>query len=222
MNTIARASIFGAVFILGGMGYIAWLLYRSSYHTQVGVVRPQPVEFSHEHHVGGLGIDCRYCHTSVENSSFAGIPPTQICMQCHSQIWADSPKLEPVRASFRSGESIPWTRVHDLPDFVYFDHSIHLAKGVGCVSCHGRVDAMPLMWRTNTLHMQWCVDCHRNPEPHLRPRDQVFSMEDWPARPPLHEPEAENASEETAPREKLDLVDIHQIANETDCSVCHR
>ena len=143
MNTIARASIFGAVFILAGIGWILWLFYRSSYHTQVGVVRPQPVEFSHEHHVGGLGIDCRYCHTSVEDSAFAGIPPTQICMQCHSQIWADSPKLEPVRASFRSGESIPWTRVHDVPDFVYFDHSIHIQKGVGCVSCHGRHDGAP-------------------------------------------------------------------------------
>jgi hypothetical protein len=220
MNTVARASIFGAVFILAGICWILWLLYRSSYYTQVGVVRPQPVEFSHEHHVGGLGIDCRYCHTSVENSSFAGIPPTQICMQCHSQIWADSPKLEPVRASFRSGESIPWTRVHDVPDFVYFDHSIHIAKGVGCVACHGRVDAMPLMWRTETLHMKWCVDCHRNPEPHLRPRELVFSMDDWPARSEGHG--VSRASREGPPGEKLDLMEIHQVANATSCSVCHR
>jgi hypothetical protein len=170
--------------------------------------------------VGGLGIDCRYCHTSVENSSFAGIPPTQICMQCHSQIWADSPKLEPVRASFRSGEAIPWTRVHDVPDFVYFDHSIHIAKGVGCVACHGRVDAMPLMWRTETLHMKWCVDCHRNPEPHLRPRELVFSMDDWPARSEGHG--VSRASREGPPGEKLDLMEIHQVANATSCSVCHR
>jgi hypothetical protein len=215
MNTIARASIFGAVFILAGLGWLLWLFYRSSYQTQVGVVRPQPVEFSHEHHVGGLGIDCRYCHTSVEDSPFAGIPPTQICMQCHSQIWADSPKLEPVRASFRTGASIPWTRVHDVPDYVYFDHSIHVAKGVGCVSCHGRVDRMPLMWRVATLHMQWCVECHRDPEPHLRPRELVFSMDDWPA-------DSLDRQTSKLAEAKLDLVEIHQIANETDCSVCHR
>jgi hypothetical protein len=222
MNTIARASIFGAVFILAGLGWILWLFYRSSYLTQVGVARPQPVEFSHEHHVGGLGIDCRYCHTSVETSPFAGIPPTQICMQCHSQIWADSPKLEPVRASFRSGESIAWTRVHDLPDFVYFDHSVHTAKGVGCVDCHGRVDAMPLTWRAETLHMSWCLDCHRDPAPHIRPRELVFSMEPWQGK-----------SQEAAEKDEMDenllassasdeLMEAHQIGNPTSCSVCHR
>jgi hypothetical protein len=136
-------------------------------------------------------------------------------MQCHSQIWADSPKLEPVRASFRSGESIPWTRVHDVPDFVYFDHSIHIQKGVGCVACHGRVDAMPLMWRAETLHMQWCVECHRNPAPHLRPRELVFSMEDWPEA-------SETSDAAKVSEQRLDLVKIHQIANETDCSICHR
>jgi len=220
MNTIARASIFGAVFILAGIGWLLWVFYRSSYQTQVGVVRPQPVEFSHEHHVGGLGIDCRYCHTSVEDSPFAGIPPTQICMQCHSQIWADSPKLEPVRASFRTGESIAWTRVHDLPDFVYFDHSIHVKKGVGCVSCHGRVDTMPMTWRTETLHMRWCLDCHRDPAPHIRPREMVFSME------PLPQPDphlgADDAEKTKFADASVDLMRIHQIASETNCSVCHR
>ena len=216
MNTISRASIFGAVFILAGVGGFIWLVFRSSYTTQVGVVRPQPVEFSHEHHVSGLGIDCRYCHTSVETSPFAGIPPTATCMTCHSQIWADSPKLEVVRASFRTGESIPWTRVHDLPDFAYFDHSIHVAKGVGCVECHGRVDEMPLMWRAKTLHMEWCISCHRNPEPHIRPRDQVFSMEPVePATAP--ESDAKAGVSNVA----LDLMQVHQIASETNCSVCH-
>jgi hypothetical protein len=216
MNTISRASIFGAAFILAGAGAILWLVFRSSYMTQVGVVRPQPVEFSHEHHVSGLGIDCRYCHTSVETSPFAGIPPTATCMTCHSQIWSDSPKLEVVRASYRSGESIPWTRVHDLPDFAYFDHSIHVAKGVGCVSCHGRVDEMPLMWRAKTLHMEWCVDCHRNPEPHIRPRDQVFSME------PVHPaPAPESNAKPGVSNVALDLMQVHQIASETNCSVCH-
>src|SRR5215218_10554284 len=133
-NYLAKTTIYGAVFIALGLVAAVYAFSTSDYATQAHVVRPQPVEFSHEHHVGGLGIDCRYCHTSVESSSFAGVPPTQICMQCHSQIWADSPKLEPVRASFRTGESIRWTRVHDLPDFVYFNHSIHIAKGVGCVS----------------------------------------------------------------------------------------
>ena len=215
MNTISRASIFGAVFILAGVGGFIWLIFRSSYTTQVGVVRPQPVEFSHEHHVSGLGIDCRYCHTSVETSSFAGIPPTATCMTCHSQIWVDSPKLEVVRASYRTGESIPWTRVHDIPDFAYFDHSIHVAKGVGCVECHGRVDEMPLMWRAKTLHMEWCISCHRNPEPHIRPRDQVFSME--PAESAAPESDAKAGVSNVA----LDLMQVHQIASETNCSVCH-
>jgi hypothetical protein len=216
MNTISRASIFGAVFILAGAGAILWLVFRSSYMTQVGVVRPQPVEFSHEHHVSGLGIDCRYCHTSVETSPFAGIPPTATCMTCHSQIWTDSPKLEVVRASYRTGESIPWIRVHDLPDFAYFDHSIHVAKGVGCVSCHGQVDEMPLMWRAKTLHMEWCIDCHRNPEPHIRPRDKVFSMEPLPAAP-APESDAKTGVSNVA----IDLMQAHQIASETNCSVCH-
>jgi len=229
MNTIARASIFGAVFIMAGVGWVAWTYYRSSYHTQVGVVRPQPVQFSHEHHVGGLGIDCRYCHTSVETSPFAGIPPTQICMNCHSQIWSDSPKLEPVRESFRTGKSIEWTRVHDLPDFVYFDHSIHVQKGVGCVECHGRVDKMPLMWRAETLHMSWCLDCHRNPEPHIRPRELVFSMEPWqPATTAIADNYAASpanailALKSDAQFSRDQLMELHQIGNPTSCSVCHR
>jgi hypothetical protein len=210
MNVISRASIFGGVFILAGFGWIVWRLYRSPYYTQVGVVRPQPVEFSHEHHVGGLGIDCRYCHTTVETSPFAGIPATEICMQCHSQIWNDSPKLEPVRASYRTNQSIAWTRVHDLPDFVYFDHSIHVAKGVGCISCHGHVERMPLMWREQTLLMEWCLDCHRNPEPYLRPREQVFSMVNFQPRDSSKSPSQD------------ELRKAHQVESATNCSVCHR
>ena len=206
MNTISRATIFGAVFIIAGIGWILWVFYRSSYVTQVGVVRPQPVEFSHEHHVAGLGIDCRYCHVSVETSAFAGIPPTEICMQCHSQIWNDSPKLEPVRASFRTGESIRWTRVHDVPDFVQFNHSIHVKKGVACIACHGQVDSMPLMWRTSTLHMQWCVDCHRDPLPSLRPPDEIYSMD---------------AESRLSTSERRALLEQYHISYETDCSVCH-
>src|ERR1700740_2844292 len=175
-NTLSRATIFGAVFVVAALGWVAMEIQRSPYITYAGVRRPQPVPFSHQHHVTGLGIDCRYCHTSVETSSFAGIPPTKTCMNCHSQIWLSSPTLEPVRASFRTNESIRWTRVYDLPDFVYFNHSIHVNKGVGCESCHGRVDKMALTYQANTLEMSWCLDCHRNPQRVLRPLDQITTM----------------------------------------------
>src|SRR5580698_1308674 len=146
-NTISRVSIYGAVFILALLGGVLYAIELSPIYTRVNEAREQPVPFSHKHHAGELGIDCRYCHTSVEKSSFAGLPSTEICMSCHSQIWKDSPMLEPVRESFRSGKPLQWTRVHDVPDFVYFNHGIHVAKGVGCESCHGRVDQMPLMRR---------------------------------------------------------------------------
>ena len=207
-NTISRISIFGALFMAGGLLWMLDTVMRSPYVTQAGVARDQPVPFSHSHHVGGIGIDCRYCHTSVETSAFAGIPPTRTCINCHAHLWADSPMLEPVRASLRTNTSLQWTRVHDLPDFVHFDHSIHVRKGIGCSSCHGQVDRMPLMWRENTLHMEWCLDCHRAPERHVRPRDQVFNM-DW--RPPANQLE-----------QGRKLVEQYKIQKPTDCSVCHR
>jgi hypothetical protein len=207
-NTISRVSIFGAVFILAALLWLLAAISRSSYVTQAGIVREQPVPFSHKHHVSGLGIDCRYCHTSVEESSFAGIPPTKTCMNCHSQIWAGAPMLEPVRESFRSERAIPWMRVHDLPDFAYFNHSIHLHKGIGCVTCHGRVDQMPLMWREHSLDMEWCLECHRQPEQFVRPRQYVFSM-DW------------EASEDQLGLGRQLVQDYH-IAKLTSCSVCHR
>jgi hypothetical protein len=163
-NTISRATIYGAVFLITALLWAVLELQRSPYITYAKVARPQPGPFSHQHHVGGLGIDCRYCHTSVENSAFAGIPPTKTCINCHSQIWTGAPLLEPVRESFRSGKSLVWTRVNDLPDFVYFDHSIHINKGVGCNTCHGPVDRMPLMFNYASLQMEWCLDCHRAPE----------------------------------------------------------
>jgi hypothetical protein len=207
-NTISRVSVFGGIgFIVVLVGTLA-AINRSSYVTEVGVARSQPVQFSHKHHVSDDGIDCRYCHTSVEESSFAGIPSTKICMNCHTQIWADSPILAPVRESFRTGKSLEWTRVNNLPGFVYFDHSIHVHKGVGCATCHGRVDQMPLMWRENTLYMEWCLECHRNPERFVRPREQVFSM-DW--QPP---------SDQIALGQKL--VQDYKIERLTSCSVCHR
>lgn len=174
-NTISRLSIILAVVFVMGLFWFFEQMQRSPYYSQRGIPRNQPVPFSHAHHVGGLGIDCRYCHTSVENSSFAGIPPTKTCMNCHSEIWANSNMLLPVRESFRSGRSLLWTRANDLPDYVYFDHSIHLHKGVGCDDCHGPVERMPLMYAYGTLQMEWCLNCHREPEKFLRPREEVFN-----------------------------------------------
>jgi hypothetical protein len=210
MNTLAKASIFGAVLIVAAAAWVMSAVDRSPYLTEATVVRDQPVPFSHEHHVNGLGIDCRYCHSSVESSSFAGIPATKTCMTCHSQVWTEAPILEPVRASWRTGTPIRWTRVHDLPDYAYFNHSIHVAKGISCVSCHGQVDQMPLMYQANTLQMQWCLDCHRNPEKYIRPRSEVFNMRYLP-------PENQQA----VGKELVDKyhVNVSQLSN---CWVCHR
>jgi hypothetical protein len=183
MNFISRFTIFGFVLVVAAVAIAAGEIVRSPWLTEAHVVRVQPVPFSHKHHVGDDGIDCRYCHTSVEDSSFAGIPPTKTCMNCHSQIYFDSPTLEPVRQSFRNNIPLEWARVNNLPDFVYFDHSIHLNKGVGCVTCHGPVDEMPLMRRENTLTMEWCLDCHRDPARFIRPRDQVFALHWQPSEP---------------------------------------
>ena len=207
-NSFARASVFGGVLIVAGLVWMSGILYRSPYVTRAGVVRDQPVPFSHEHHVSGLGLDCRYCHTSVEESSFAGIPPTKTCMNCHSQIWSDSPVLEPVRRSFKDGVPIAWQRVHRLPDYTYFDHSIHVAKGVGCASCHGRVDQMPLLAQQATLYMEWCLDCHRHPERELRPRNQIFNLAWTP--------------DSSTPNLGETLAREYGVVLRTDCVDCHR
>jgi hypothetical protein len=210
-NTISRVTIFGGVFIVAALGWVAWVMARSSYVTNTGVALQQPVPFSHEHHVTGLGIDCRYCHTSVEDSSFAGMPPTKTCMNCHSQIWVGSPMLEPVRESYRSGKPLEWNRVHRLAEFVYFDHSIHVNKGVGCSTCHGPIDKMPLTWQHGSLLMEWCLECHRSPADHVRPRDKVFDM-DW--QPPSDQPEqGKKLVQEYRIRDPQDI---------TSCSTCHR
>ncbi|WP_182830390.1 cytochrome c3 family protein [Tautonia rosea] len=176
-NTLARASIFGGAFVALGAVLVTHMVIRSPYQTEVHVVKSQPVPFSHEHHVRGLGIDCRYCHTSVEESSFAGLPPTYTCMSCHSQIWTDSPMLAPVRESLALDRPLEWNRIHDVPDYTYFNHAIHVNKGVGCYSCHGRVDLMPLAWKEESMSMGWCLECHRNPEKHLRPREEIYNLE---------------------------------------------
>src|SRR5688572_1651316 len=207
-NTIARVSIFGALFFVAGLLYLAYQIDRSPWVTQVNVAREQPIQFSHERHVAGNGIDCRYCHTSVESSRFAGIPPTKTCMNCHSEVFANAPFLQPVRTSFEAGTPIEWTRVHDLPDFVFFDHSIHVKKGVGCTTCHGPVDRMPLMWQEKSLQMEWCLDCHRQPERYVRPRSAVFAV-NYEAPPDQDQLGAR-------------LVEEYQIQKLTACSTCHQ
>jgi hypothetical protein len=218
-NVLARLSIFGGLFILAFAVWALAEIHRSSWNTGAFVEREQPVQFSHKHHVGDDGIDCRYCHTTVETSNSAGMPPTKTCMNCHSQIFNDSPYLEPVRASWKENKPIEWTRVHDLPDYVYFNHSIHVNKGVGCSTCHGRVDQMPLVYQYASLQMEWCLECHRAPERFIRPRDKVFDMT-W---------QAENAAAENRTKEQLErgrqLVHDYSVRDKAimqSCSTCHR
>jgi hypothetical protein len=175
-NTFSRATIFGAVFFIGFILWVIGGIVRSPYFTNQGIEREQPVPFSHQHHVAGLGVDCRYCHTTVETSAFAGVPPTQTCMNCHAQIWTNADMLAPVRASFATNKPIVWSRVHRLPDFVHFNHSIHINKGIGCASCHGRIDKMALTYQAMPLTMSWCLSCHRDPSKFVRPRSEVFNM----------------------------------------------
>jgi hypothetical protein len=210
-NTLSRASLAGGLLLLALFVWGCLIYTRSSYGTRMGEVIEQPIPFSHQHHVGVLGIDCRYCHTSVEHSSSAGMPPTKTCMNCHSQIWVGSEMLAPVRASYRTGRPLRWTRVYNLPGYVYFDHSIHVQKGVGCSTCHGRIDLMPLTYQFPTLLMEWCLACHREPEDHLRPREEVFNIR-------YQQPDNQ---EELGLKlvEEYDIRSQHQL---TSCSVCHR
>ena len=208
-NSFARTSIILTVLTLGGLGGALFeLIADSSYATRQGDAREQPIPFSHTHHVGSMGIECRYCHTGVENSQHAMVPPTKTCMNCHSQIWINSSTLEPVRESYRTNESIKWTKVNDLPDYVYFNHSIHVKKGVGCETCHGRVDKMPLMYQNASMQMQWCLECHRNPEKFVRPREFITKMGYEPAEP----------QETLGPK----LVREYNIQKLETCWTCHR
>ncbi len=208
------AVLFIKLILLGALGLVAAgiALARWSMAPRHGMFEPvaQPIAFSHKHHVGDDGIDCRYCHTSVDKSGFAGMPSSAICLSCHAQLFLDSPALAPLHESARSGRPIQWTRVHDLPDFVYFEHDIHVNKGVACVECHGRVDQMPLTWRTASLEMQWCLRCHRDAPRHIRPLSQVLSMA--PMAP-------------LTPDEVRQLNRLYQLRNAaalTSCSTCHR
>jgi hypothetical protein len=208
-NSLARTSLVVTVLAIGGLGGALFeIIADSSYATRQGEAREQPIPFSHAHHVGSMGIDCRYCHTGVENSQHAMVPPTKTCMNCHSQIWVNSSTLQPVRDSYQTNESIRWTKVNDLPDYVYFNHSIHVKKGVGCETCHGRVDTMPLMYQQASLQMRWCLDCHRNPEKYVRPREMVTKMGYEPAEP----------QETLGPK----LVKEYNIQKLETCWTCHR
>ncbi len=208
-NSLARISIVSLLLAVCVLVWAAYEINAGTFITDVRVAKDQPVPFSHKHHVGDDGLDCRYCHTSVETSAFAGLPPTETCMTCHSQIWTNAQILEPVRESYRTNRSLAWTRIHDLPDFVYFNHSIHVNKGIGCSTCHGRVDRMALTYKVNTLYMQWCIECHRNPERQVRPRAEVFNIA-------YETPAPDQAA--IGPR----LVAEYKIQKLTDCVTCHR
>ena len=209
-NAIARGTLIAVPLVVLGGWAALFAFARSDFWTGVHSPVEQPVPFSHQHHVAGLGIDCRYCHTSAETSPFAGIPPTETCMTCHSQVWKDAPVLQPLRNSWQTATPIKWTRVYDLPDYAYFDHSIHVDKGVACATCHGQVNEMPLTWKTNALYMRWCLDCHRQPEKFLRPINEVVQMN-------YHSPPNQYAI-----GQQLILANHVHTAGLEDCYTCHR
>lgn len=213
-NSLLKWVLIGTPLCVLGLIGLRILWVRSPWVTGTGRAVEQPLQFSHAHHVGGYGIDCRYCHASVENSAFADIPPTETCMSCHSQIWTNAEILAPVRTGFETGRPLRWFRVNQIPDFTYFNHGIHVQKGVACEVCHGRVDKMPLMAKDHALFMQWCLDCHRNPAPHLRPLDAVFAMGWKPGQ----------ADPDSARLRGLEFMRRYDIrtGNLTDCTRCHR
>jgi hypothetical protein len=209
-NVAARVSLLIIVFGLVVLVALVYALINSPVVTGVGVAIPQPVAYSHQLHVGELGLDCRYCHTAVEVSNTASVPDTATCMGCHTQVAPDSPALALVRESYAEKKPLEWVRVHNLPDYVYFNHAIHVKSGVGCETCHGRIDQMPVVAKAESLQMSWCLDCHRQPEKYIRPRSAVFTM-GWV--PP--------ADQETAGRQLVADYGIH-VAQLSDCTVCHR
>jgi hypothetical protein len=203
LNYLPLVAAVGVAVLGGGVTLGLWY-YFSPKNTQVGYAPEQPIPYSHKLHAGDLGIDCRYCHANIERSQEAMIPPTQACMGCHAIVKKDSPKLAALRASWQSGTPVEWVRVHRLADYVYFDHSVHLAAGVGCVSCHGRIDQMDVVRQDKPLAMGWCLECHRDPQPNLRPKDQITNMTWTPS------------SDEAAQLAQAD------IRGPEHCTGCHR
>ena len=210
MNIIARVTLLAIILLVAGLAWFGYYTVRSPFMTEVGVAKAQAVPYSHAQHVGGLGLDCRYCHTAVEESNMASIPPTETCMGCHRQVATDSPNLELVRNSAETNQPLEWIRVHDLADFVYFNHAIHVKQGVGCETCHGRVDQMPVVAKVQSLQMDWCLDCHRDPAKYVRPREAVFTMGYIPP-----------TDQATLGFQLVTAYGIH-VKQLTDCSVCHR
>ncbi|WP_291166124.1 cytochrome c3 family protein [Gimesia sp.] len=227
-------SALGCIALLG-VGTLSTMLIaaRSPFMTGQDRIVEQPIPFSHQHHVGDAGIDCRYCHQGVEDSARAGVPSTQICMTCHRELWSQSDMLAPVRNSWQENRSLRWRRVHDLPDYVFFNHGIHIHKGIGCYSCHGDLSEMPLTMQARPLTMQWCLDCHRNPQQHVRPRALVFHSKPLksltstnPFRDALSETKPEHLEAETSSAEikllQTQLAKKYKLKSRTDCYTCHR
>ena len=223
-NALARASLVLTGLIVIALGVTLDELQRSPWVTRQGQRPDQPVPFSHKHHVQGLGLQCQYCHVTVEKSSYAGIPPTKTCINCHAQIWTNAAYLEPVRESFRTGRSLEWTRVNQLPNYVYFNHSIHISKGVGCNTCHGPVDQMPLMYQYASLQMEFCLDCHRAPEKYLRPREQVFNMryEEPSTGEPVVVKGTAYSDQEALGNALKEQYKVRSVNDITSCNTCHR
>ena len=226
-SRLARIAFFGGPIFLAAIVWIAAGTINSPRLTRVGVPVEQPVPFSHQHHAGRLSIDCRYCHETVEHSAFAGMPSTEVCMDCHSHIWTGLRAVEPVTSSFQTKIPLAWRRVHDVPDFSFFDHSIHVQKGIGCVTCYGRVDRMRVVHQTETLRMQWCLECHRNPEQYVRPREFVFDIEwEMPDDPQELEELGRSLGIDPPPttpgKLRAVLVERYDIQRYTSCSNCHQ
>lgn len=209
-NSLVRTGIVGVVLFVAAAGGVSWGIWWSPYMGRQQLPINQDVPFSHKHHCQGLGIDCRYCHVSVETSSFAGIPPTETCMTCHSQVWTQAPVLRPVRESWVTHRPLHWNRVYNLPDFVFFNHSIHVRKGVGCSTCHGPVQKMPVLWKAHGMWMKWCMDCHTDPAPHLRRQSEIFDM-NWTPGP--------NQRQQGEKLVKAYHINTQMLR---DCSICHR
>lgn len=221
MNVVARLSVIAVPFLMAGGAAGGAAFYRSDYTTGAREVVEQPIPFSHKHHVAQLGIDCKYCHTSVDQSASAGFPPAKTCMNCHQQMWQSADLLAPLRDAYSKDKPITWNKVHNVPHYTYFNHSIHVGKGIGCVSCHGQIDQMNLVFQSKTLLMEWCLDCHRNPEKNLRPKEEVTNMT-FKAENVINPDTGKPYDQTTLGKH---LKEKHQVRDQfvlTNCSMCHR
>ena len=220
-NVVMRLAVLSVPFTLAGAAAGGAAFYRSDYTTGRGEVVQQPVPFSHKHHVSQLGIGCQYCHTSVEVSASSGYPPTKTCMNCHQMMWQGAELLDPVRQSYAKGEPIAWTKIHNVPHYTYFNHSIHVNKGVGCYSCHGPIDQMNLIYQSNTLLMEWCLNCHRNPENYLRPREEIYNMT-YKASDTINPDTSLPYDQVTLGKKLKEEYNVRDHYVLTNCSICHR